>query len=369
MRIFLPYLTLITFLILSCQNSERLSLLEEESFDSNENSNMLAFSSPTSSQLLTQTSPPLTPGEFSQSTFLEHEAEEFEIEESDEPLGDLINSVANSTGDYRAYDVCNPQCFIYVEEITTGKVYKLTSPHLEGNRWFSGITWAGEVILEFTLVTQPNHGVQFTVDVENQELIDISPVQISVTSPQSPPASFATPQIAEVTRIVGEEARPMPTLPPFHMMDVAPIQPRPDFVQLVGPLEYSIVNSDFYHLTPEGVGGIRITGTVRNGFQSAICVRPFIRELIQQGDNFGELPILWDRMTLLVDGEQKERYGSSGLGLSVWLSEEDQETQWIEGEDYCWFSPLQSGIHEVAFQFRQTSGDIQEYKWLFAIVD
>lgn len=190
-----------------------------------------------------------------------------------------------------------------------------------------------------------------------------------VTPTESSSASFATPQIAEVTRIIVEDVRPTPTLPPFPMMDVAPIQPRPDFVQLVGPLEYSIVHSDFYHLTAEGVGGIRITGTMRNGFQSAICVRPFIRELIQQGDNFSELPILWDRMTLLVDGEQKERYGSSGLGLPVWLSEEDQETQWVEGEDYCWFTPLQLGIHEVAFQFRQTSGDIQEYKWLFEIGD
>lgn len=190
---------------------------------------------------------------------------------------------------------------------------------------------------------------------------------IVVTPVGSP--SFAAPQIAEVTRIVGEEARPTATLPPFLLMEVAPVQPRPDFVQLVGPLEYSIVDSDFYHLTPEGVGGIRITGTMRNGFQSAICVRPFMRELVQQGDNFNKLPILWDRMTLLVDGEQKESYGHSGLGLTVWLSEEDQETQWIEGEDYCWFAPLQSGIHEVAFQFRQTSGDIQEYKWLFEIVD
>lgn len=182
-------------------------------------------------------------------------------------------------------------------------------------------------------------------------------------------SSSATPQIAEVTRIVGEEARPTATLPPFPLMEVAPVQPRPDFVQLVGPLEYSIVDSDFYHLTPEGVGGIRITGTMRNGFQSAICVRPIIRELVQQGDNFSELPTLWDRMTLLVDGEQKESYGISGLGLPVWLSEEDQETQWIEGEDYCWFAPLLSCIHEVAFQFRQTSGDIQEYKWLFEIGD
>lgn len=181
----------------------------------------------------------------------------------------------------------------------------------------------------------------------------------------------ASPKIAEVTRIVedADTIYPTPTLPVFPMMDVIPIQPRPEFVRLVGPAEYSVVESDFYHFKEAGVDGIRITGAMRNGFQSAICVNPFLRPLIQQGDDLRDISILWDRMTLLVDGEQKEPYGNAGLGLPVWLSEEDQKTQWVEGDDYCWFAPLQSGIHEVVFQFQQTSGEVQEYKWFFEIID
>lgn len=176
----LPYLILLVFFIPSCQSSARPTPDKGGSLDNNENAVLtLAIPSATPSQLPTQSSPTQTPEEFSQSMFIENEAKDFEMEEFGEPSGDLINSVTNSTGEYHAYDVCNPQCFIYIEVLNTGKVYKLTSPHLQGNRWFSDITWSDETILEFTLVTQPNHGVRFIVDVETQELIDLNPIQLN----------------------------------------------------------------------------------------------------------------------------------------------------------------------------------------------
>jgi hypothetical protein len=158
------------------------------------------------------------------------------------------------------------------------------------------------------------------------------------------------------------------------MMDIVPLQPRPEFIQLVGPVEYSIVESDFYHFERPG-DGISITWAMNGGFESAICVKPLLRPLIEKGDYLLDISDMWERMTLLVDGEPKEPYGSSGfgaptlLGAPNLLSEEEQETQWLTGTDYCWRAPLETGVHDVVFQIRQTSGDVHEYQWLFEIVD
>lgn len=222
------------------------------------------------------------------------------------------------------------------------------------------------LISVFLISCTPTAQTVSETQIETDEAMQLSATEI-------PPRPSATPQIrvAEVTRIVvtiGDPPPPTPTSPVFPMMDTTLIEPRPEFIRLVSPIEYSIVEFDFYSTEFDGPGGIRISSALTNGFDSTVCVNPRMIALVQKGDILLVSDDLWNRMTLLVNGEEKERFSESGLGARAWLPD-DRDTKYIEGDDYCWFSPLQPGVHEAVFQFQQTSGDVQEYRWLFTIVE
>ena len=161
-------------------------------------------------------------------------------------------------------------------------------------------------------------------------------------------------------------------IPTLAKMSLPTLLPRPNYIQVVGPEEYTVVPIALYNYFPVGVvgHGIDSSGSLEQGFQSSICVRPLLEPLVQKGDDFDEQEI-WDRMELLADGEVMNAYlqvFSRGLpAIPKPESPLGSDTRWIEGGDYCWYAPLGIGHHEVIFRFRQTSGDVQEYIWYFEI--
>lgn len=76
---------------------------------------------------------------------------------------------------------------------------------------------------------------------------------------------------------VQRQPTPVPTL---AKMAMPTLSARPAFVQATWPEEYTVVPLALYYYTPEGIVGHGI-GSLKNGFQSSICVRPFLEPLIQ----------------------------------------------------------------------------------------
>jgi hypothetical protein len=180
-------------------------------------------------------------------------------------------------------------------------------------------------------------------------------------------------QLGDISQLVSEVTKPTP-VPTLETIETPVLEPRPDFIQAVGPEEYSIVPKALYDLVLEGSVGYSITKSLL-GFKSSICVRPLLRPLIEQGDYFEDSDIgeqmIWDRMALLVDDEPMEAHGIVYNGGLPARPPSDSpmrgDTAWIEGGDYCWKAPLEVGRHQVTFQFRQTSGKVAEYSWVFEI--
>lgn len=202
----------------------------------------------------------------------------------------------------------------------------------------------------------------------------------------TPPIARVTPAIIQVTEvgipltgtimIDRKGGTPYPTL---AAMDMPIMQLRPDFIQAVAPKEYRKVPLDLYNDIPEGIVGygigafdLGISSSLEPGYQSAICVRPLARLLVQEGDDFGSTrkneEMFKERMELFVDGEVREMTQPTiDKGLLEVVG--NWETVWIEGADYCWAVSLDIGSHKVTFRYHQTSGNIREYTWYFEIVD
>lgn len=155
------------------------------------------------------------------------------------------------------------------------------------------------------------------------------------------------------------------------IMEMAPIQPRPLYIQAIGPEEYSVVPLDLFNYIPKGQENVGMAvGDPEDGYQSTICLLLSGETLAQEGDDLSQDGIMVERMALLVNNEPMETVNSIQMGIpTVRMSDEVDgiRTIWVEGEDWCWHAPLGPGQHRITFKFRQTSGDIQEYTWFFEI--
>lgn len=151
-------------------------------------------------------------------------------------------------------------------------------------------------------------------------------------------------------------------------MDLATIEPRPAFLNAVSPPEYSIIVPHLYYYSADLAVGHGIFD-FRAGFDSSVCVRPVVGQLVQKGDDFTDSSLTQERIELLVNGKAMEWHAGTLIGGTPGVQSHDDMTytKWIEGSDYCWKTPLGLGRHEVTFQFRQTSGDVQAYSWYFEI--
>lgn len=162
---------------------------------------------------------------------------------------------------------------------------------------------------------------------------------------------------------------PIATLP---KQNIPTLEARPNFIEAITPREYSIIPLSFYIHTEIGVEETLKTARIGNviGFASSICVRPFLEPLVQTGDNFLRSGKIQERMELWIDNNLMEKHNFVLYGLAVIPGPDSQlgdNTNWVEGADYCWKAPLTVGQHKAIFYFQQTSGDIQEYTWYFEI--
>ena len=146
-------------------------------------------------------------------------------------------------------------------------------------------------------------------------------------------------------------------------------EPRPEFIECVGPEESSLVTQELYNGSYYEVAGCR---RVEDGYASSICVSFSLDTLVQRGDDLVTDDRIFERIELLVDDsttlDQPHTIWSGGV-LSFQGEIGDPHTRWSAIDAGCWKVPLSVGVHKVSFLFRQTSGDIQSYTWYFAIID
>ena len=155
----------------------------------------------------------------------------------------------------------------------------------------------------------------------------------------------------------------------FPTMEIATVQPKPEFIDQINPPEYSIVPEEAFtgkvenSLAPSAGEEVRL-------FESAICLRPVMNELVEPGDDFSNRQGPVDRMKLLVDGND---WGEATKTYDGLLSIPDEDgTTFTVGADFCWWVPESFnllGRHEVTFRFTQTSGNVKEYTWYFEVVE
>ena len=112
-----------------------------------------------------------------QDSIFEQEVGSFQMTLVDEPPSSADEIVVNTNGDFQIYVSCNPLCSMFVQDLKADRTYILTSSQLDGRRGFRNVEWVDGHKVGFVLVTQPNYGVRYVVDVQKQQLVELSPVQ------------------------------------------------------------------------------------------------------------------------------------------------------------------------------------------------
>jgi hypothetical protein len=160
-------------------------------------------------------------------------------------------------------------------------------------------------------------------------------------------------------------------------MPIPTTQPRPRFLIDVSPAESTSIPLSLFE-QPDGWQGTRVSfPDPAYGYDSLICVMVDVGPpLWQPGDDFTEHDDLavFERMALLVDeqilSEMAVKFAFIGLLERNSQAEPDKEKEdWIGPYTACWKAELDIGLHKATFQFRQTSGHVQEYSWHFALTE
>lgn len=144
-------------------------------------------------------------------------------------------------------------------------------------------------------------------------------------------------------------------------------EPKPEFVRRVSPAESVRIPLNVYQSeVPNNIGFSDSLGA----YNSNICVEIGLVGLLQSGDRFTEIEVVVDRMDMFVDGQRlMEIHSMFGASEYVYEWADGYTKAWSSPLTFCWRDPLDAGLHEVRFQFRQTSGDIQSYTWYFLLTE
>jgi len=157
---------------------------------------------------------------------------------------------------------------------------------------------------------------------------------------------------------------PAPTSTPIVLPTA---QPRPDFISKVGPEESSILSLETYETEYVHAIGMR---NLETGYASTVCVEPDLGYLVQKGDDFADMESVLGCIELRVDGEEREVADGLDRLLDIEVLQDGEVYARFGGPYvFCWHAPVGVGVHLVSFQFRQTSGDIKEYTWYFAVTE
>jgi len=160
---------------------------------------------------------------------------------------------------------------------------------------------------------------------------------------------------------VRETATPLPIV----------IEPRPDFVLETAPSETQILPISLFEAKASEPGGLLADQWEDlDGYDSSVCLKTGTGLLAQIGDDFRDNSTMIPRVTMMVDDVETNVIGVNGILLqSINVGDADGNIlMWGAAPKLiCGYFLLESGVHEVLFQFRQTSGDVLEYRWQFGL--
>ncbi len=103
--------------------------------------------------------------------FFQENAEGFQMEETLPPAR-RDESLVNMTESLEAFTFCAEFCGVFVEEISTKRVYELNAPSFIRGRPFSNLDWIQDKVLAFDQSTQPHQRIHYIVEIEKKELIN-----------------------------------------------------------------------------------------------------------------------------------------------------------------------------------------------------
>lgn len=149
------------------------------------------------------------------------------------------------------------------------------------------------------------------------------------------------------------------------------IQLRPDFILATSPRESTHLPITIFERYGMDARSADIWEDI-SGYDSLVCLKVETSRLAQNGDDFIEPTKVQERISILVDDAKVGKvYVTSILLQSIHVIDANGEylMTGIEPKLICGEVDLSVGVHKVLFQFRQTSGDVLEYEWLFELVD
>lgn len=154
------------------------------------------------------------------------------------------------------------------------------------------------------------------------------------------------------------------------------IQERPNFVLDVAPREGLILTTSMFEAIPYRKGEIAIDEMLLTEFEnisaykSLVCLK--VDNIAEIGDDFTEPSEIVSRVAMYIDDLEIENIYAGSLSFEairvVDVNNGQVLMQGVGPKSICGKAhPLSAGVHEVLFQFRQTSGNILEYRWLFGL--
>lgn len=149
-------------------------------------------------------------------------------------------------------------------------------------------------------------------------------------------------------------------------------EPRPAFILNVAPLESQILPISMFEADRIGPGLAADIWDEIDGYNSQVCLKIETGLLAQTGDDFIEPSSIKERVAISVDGfRMKETFVNSILLQSIHVKDINGQylMKGVEPKLICSPVEIGEGVHDVLFQFRQTSGDVLEYQWHFALKD
>ena len=174
---------------------------------------------------------------------------------------------------------------------------------------------------------------------------------------------------------------PLPDQIPSATPEFAPLptlQPRPDFVSAVTPLESQQLSLPLLEAdrTEEFLAATGIlvnsSGDPDLGYMSQVCLTANLFPLAQIGDDFSDDQNVVNRVTFQVDNlilPEVTGWHTSLEAISLLDENEQVSIQGLGDMIFCGKVSLDVGVHTVLFQFRQTTGETKEYTWQFVIKD
>jgi hypothetical protein len=172
-----------------------------------------------------------------------------------------------------------------------------------------------------------------------------------------------------------------PTLPPIELEPLPTPQPRPEFINNVSPPESSVTAIDVYKAFLD-MGGIHFDVRPEEvGYNNSICVNLNTGPLLENNNDFTDGEAVLHRISVFVD-EQELTDWNYVMWTDTGVCSSDFEggcnyrglTHITNAVGYdwiinCWTADVDAGNHHVLFQFRQTSGNVQEYQWSFGLTN